>query len=121
MNFPTITFIHKNVSPDISLQTLVRNKLTPLQKYLEGARSVKCEVEIEKMTSHNSGPICRIEVNLWRGDRLSRAEAIEETFEKAVDEVRRHLEVELERAHDKRVSVFRKGARRLKEMMRFGK
>jgi ribosomal subunit interface protein len=121
MNFPTITFTHKNVSTDPALQTLLTNKLTSLQKYLDGARSVRCEVEFERVTAHAHGPICRIEVNLWRGDRLSRAEATEETFEKAVDEVRRNLEHELERAHDKRVSMFRKSARRLKEMMRWGK
>jgi ribosomal subunit interface protein len=121
MTFPTITFIHKNVERDQTLQTLITNKLSSLQKYLEGARSVRCEVEIERLTSHHQGPVNRIEVNLWRGDRLARAEATEETFEKAVDEVRRNLEVELERAHDKRVSMFRKGARRLKEMMRWGR
>ncbi|MFM2423644.1 MAG: Sigma 54 modulation protein / ribosomal protein [Candidatus Parcubacteria bacterium] len=121
MKFPTITFIHKNVSPDQTLQTLVKHKLSSLQKYLDGARSVRCEVEIERTTAHTHGPICRIEANLWRGDRLTRAEATEETFEKAIDEVRRNLEVELERAHDKRVSMFRKGARRIKEMMRWGK
>ncbi len=121
MTFPTITFTHKNVAPDQTLQTLVTTKLTSLQKYLEGARSIRCEVEIERLTAHANGPICRIEANLWRGDRLARAEATEETFEKAVDEVRRNLEHELERAHDKRVSLFRKGARRIKDMMRWGK
>ncbi len=121
MNFPTITFTHKNVSPDHTLQNLVTSKLTSLQKYLDGARSVRCEVEFERVTSHQHGPICRIEANLWRGDRLARAEATEETFEKAIDEVRRNLEHELERAHDKRVSMFRKGARRIKDMMRWGK
>lgn len=121
MTFPTITFTHKNVSPDPTLQTLVSNKLKSLEKYLEGARSVRCEVEIERITAHNHGPVSRIEVNLWRGDRLARAEATEETFEKAIDEVRHNLEHELERAHDKRVSMFRKGARRIKDMMRFGR
>lgn len=121
MTFPTITFTHKNVSPDQTLQQLVTNKLTSLQKYLQGARSVRCEAEIERMMGRTQGPICRIEVNLWRGDRLTRAEATEETFEKAVDEVRRNLEHELERAHDKRVSLFRKGARRIKDMMRWGR
>lgn len=121
MTFPIITFTHKNVSPDLTLQTLVSTKLKSLEKYLEGARSVRCEVEIERVTAHNHGPVCRIEANLWRGDRLARAEATEETFEKAVDEVRRNLEHELERAHDKRLSMFRKGARRIKDMMRFGR
>ncbi len=121
MNFPTITFTHKNVSPDQTLQQLVTNKLSSLKKYLVGARSVRCELEFERTTAHAQGPVCRIEVNLWRGDRLSRAEATEETFEKAIDEVRRNLEHELERAHDKRVSLFRKGARRIKEMMRWGR
>jgi ribosomal subunit interface protein len=118
MSFPTITFKHTNIEPDYQLQSLVQGKLSVLEKYLHGAHDVRCEVEFERLTGHQQGPVCRIEVNIWRGSQLSRAETVEESFEKATDEVRRTLEHDLERSHDKRVSVFRKGARRIKEMMR---
>jgi ribosomal subunit interface protein len=120
MSFPTITFKHTNIEPDYAMQSLVQTKLSTLGKYLVGARNVRCEVQFERVTGHQHGPVCRIEVNIWRGNTLARTEATENTFEKAIDEVRRTLEHDLERAHDKRLSVFKKGARRLKEMVRWG-
>jgi ribosomal subunit interface protein len=119
MTFPAITFKHTNVEPNYTLQELVTSKLEGLEKYL-GKSSARCHVEFEKMVAHQHGPICRIEVNLGRGSTLFRAEATEESFEKAIDEVRRNLEQELERAHDKRINVFRRSARRMKEALRFG-
>jgi len=119
MSFPTITFKHTNVSPDYALQDLVTRKLQALAKYLKGARDVRVEVEIERIQSHQHGPVCRMEVNVWRGDTLVRAEATEETFEKVVDTVRRRLEHELERSHEKRTNIMRRSARRLKELMRW--
>jgi ribosomal subunit interface protein len=121
MSFPTITFKHTNLEPDYVLQKLITSKLSALQKYLAGARDIKVEVELEKLAAHVQGPICRIEANIWRGAKLSRAEAVADTFEKAIDEVRANLDHELERAHDKRVSVWRRSARRVKEMMRFSR
>ncbi len=119
MSFPSITFKHTNVSPDYTLQNLVTRKLETLKKYLKGARAVRIEVEIERIASHQHGPVCRMEVNVWRGDHLARAEATEETFEKVIDTVRHRLEHELERSHEKRTNIMRRSARRLKELMRW--
>ncbi len=121
MTFPTITFKHTNVAVDHQLQTLITGKLSSLDKYLTHAQTLRCEVEIERIASHQSGPICRLEANIWRSGKLYRADAVEETFEKAIDEVRRDLERDLERDHGKRLSVFRRGARQIKEMLRWGR
>lgn len=118
MTFPSITFKHTNTEPDYTVQALVTDKFFALEKYLGGA-TARCQVEFEKIAAHQHGPVCRIEVNLWRNSILFRAEGTDETFEKAVDVVRRHLEQELERAHDKRINVFRRSARRMKEVMRW--
>ena len=119
MSFPSITFKHTNISPDYALHDLVTNKLSGLQKYLKGARAVRVEVEIERLAAHQQGPVCRMEVNVWRGDTLARAEATGETFEQVLGEVKSNLEHELERAHEKRSNLMRRSARRLKEMMRW--
>ncbi len=120
MNFPTITFTHKHVSPDHELNDLVTHKLMSLKKYLRGSKAARCTVEFERLPGHQSGPVCRLEVNLWRGDTLARAVAEDTTFLKAIDVVKQELEQELERARDKRYSLMRRGARQMKEWLRFG-
>jgi len=114
-----ITFKHSNIEPDYELQTLVTDKFSPFAKYL-GDAAARAEVEFEKIVTHQNGPICRIEANVWRNGTLFRAEATEESFLKAVDVVRNQLEHEMERAHDKRINIVRRSARRVKEMLRFG-
>lgn len=121
MTFPTITFKHTNIEPDYTLQQLVTDKLASLSKYLGGARDVRAEVEFEKILAKDSATQCRIELNLRRSGTLVRAEAAAASFEKAVDVVKAHAEAELLRAHDKRVSVVRRGARVLKDLVRFGR
>jgi ribosomal subunit interface protein len=116
-----ITFKHTNVSVDQSLDNLVKNKLTALDKYIGDETDVKCEIEFERLPSHKSGPICRVEANLWVKGSLYRAETTEETFEAGVDSVKDSLHYEMKKAHQKKDSLVRRGGRKLKEMMRFGK
>ncbi len=119
MTFPLITFKHTNVDSDQRFIALITNKLSSLQKYLGDAKAVRIEVEFERIPSHQSGLVCRVETNVWRGDQLFRVEATTETFEQSIDTVKSSLETELERAHDKRVNVVRRTARRFKEMVRW--
>ena len=78
-------------------------------------------VEFEKMVSHKSGPICRAEVNVFVGGQVYRSEVTEMTFEAALDVAKDELASELSRAHEKRTSLIRRGGRKLKELLRFGK
>ncbi len=120
MIFKNITFKHTNIETDQKLDALVEQKLVSLEKYLDQGHEVRAEVEFEKIPSHKTGLICRLEINVWSGGTLYRAETTEETFEMAIDVVRNELDQEMRRAHKKHHSLIRRGGRKIKEMMRWG-
>ncbi len=115
-----IIFKHTNSDTDSRIHDFVTQKLSALDKYLATSTDVKTEVEFEKIASHRSGAICRVEVNIAVGGALYRAEATEQTFEAAVDVVKGQLDQELRKAHSRRTSLFRRGSRKIKEILRFG-
>ena len=121
MTFPTVNFKTTNVQIEDRLLDLLEGKLQSLNKYLGIETNVVCEAEFEKLTASEKGPVHRVEVNLQVGGELYRAEATEESFEKAIDEVRDELDKELRRSNRKRDSMLKKGGRKIKEMIRFGK
>lgn len=116
-----ITFKHTNSETNSRIHDFVRQKLSILDKYLGGETDVKIEVEFEKLVSHKSGPICRVEVNVWRVGKLYRAEATEMTFEAAIDVVKDYIDQEMKRSNEKHTSLLRRGSRKLKDMMRFSR
>lgn len=120
MTFPTITYKHTNVEPDERLQQLIEQKFSALDKYIGNETDVRCAVEIEKTNGKEANKSHRVEVNFWLTGTLYRAEATDESFEKAVDEVREELDKEVRRAHKKHNSLLKKGGRKIKEMMRRG-
>lgn len=121
MAFPLITFKHTGTDEAKHLEDVAVNKLQALDKYVGEETDVRCEVEFQKVAPQNSGNIYRAEVNFWLGGKMYRAEATLDSFEKALDEVRNELDKELRRAHSKRESMVRRGGRKLKEMLRWGK
>ncbi len=121
MSLNPITFKQTNTPVDYKLQELLSNKFQSLSRYVGEATDLRCEVEFEKAAPQHHGPVYRIEVNLFAYGILRRAEANEESFEAAIDVVRAELEAELEKARGKRQTMWRRGARRMKEMMRFGR
>ncbi len=112
-----------NIELDSNWQNLVDQKFQSLDKYIGDHTDTKCDVEFEKETGahHNSGKIHRVEANLFLGGRLYRAVASEESFEKAIDEVRAELDRELAKANEKRETLIKRGGRKIKEMLRLGK
>ena len=118
MAFPMIQFKSTNIELDEALQTLVDQKFKSLEKFIGDETDLKCEVEFEKVTAHQSGNIHRVEVNLYKGGKLYRAEATEDSFEKAVDEVREELDKEMRRDNKKQDTLMKRGGRALKKTMR---
>lgn len=121
MAFPTITFKHTTTENTAYLEDLVTNKFQPLERYIGAETDFKCEVEFQKESPRHSGKLYRVEANVWLAGKMFRAEATEETFEYAIDEVRNELDKELRRAGEKRESLVRRGGRKIKEMLRRGK
>ena len=121
MAFPTIQFKATNTELNDTLTTLVEQKFETLDKYIGDETDVRCEVEFEKETAHQSGNFFRVEANLTIHGKLYRSSASEESFEKAIDTVRNELDKEVRRASSKRETLIKKGGRMFKDMMRFGK
>jgi ribosomal subunit interface protein len=120
MTMPIINYKATGVEHDHELQTLLEAKFTSLEKYIGDETDVKCEVEFSKSAPQESGQVHTVEVNLWLKGTMYRAEATEDQFEKAIDEVRDELDKELRRAIKKEQGLLKRGGRKLKEMMRFG-
>lgn len=118
MSFPSITFKHTHTDEARHLEDVVVHKFSALEKYMGDETDVRCEVEFVKEAGNQSGAIFRVEGNVWVAGTLFRAEATEETFEKAIDSVRDDLDAEMHKAHDKRVAQIRDGAREAKELLR---
>jgi ribosomal subunit interface protein len=117
MTFPTISYKYNGNENAKVLATVVDQKLNALEKFIGADANVTCEVEFEKVTAHAQGPIYRVEVNLFVNGDLYRAEATEENFEKAIDEVRNELDRELSRAKDKHMTLEKQNGRDLKQML----
>jgi ribosomal subunit interface protein len=120
MAFPTIQFKATNTVLEGKLQDLVLQKFKSLERYIGTATDLKCEVEFEKVGLHHSGRIYRVEVNLYRDGQFFRADATEESFEKAIDKVRSELDTEMNRTGKKRDTLMKRGGRAIKDMLRFG-
>lgn len=118
MSFPTIVFKFTHTPVVYQLEDLVTQKFQSLERYVGGKTDVRCEVEFVKVAPHQNGAIYQVEVNLWVDGVMYRAEAVEESFDKAIDAVRSELDTELGRARTKRMSLFRRGARKMKALMR---
>lgn len=120
MTFPTINFKFNGYDEAQRLANLVDQKFAALEKYVAHAGSATCDVEFEKVTNQQSGNVFRMEANLLVDGTLYRAEATEESFEKAIDEMRDELDKELRRAKSKQDSLSKKFGRKLKGMLTGG-
>jgi ribosomal subunit interface protein len=121
MAFPMIQFKATNTVLEGTLQDTVERKLASLERYIGSATDLRCEVEFEKIGTHQHGPVHRVEVNLYRDGQLFRAEATEESFENAIDRVRSQLDTEMKKSLKKRETMLKRGGRAIKDMLRFGK
>lgn len=121
MAFPMIQYKATNTHLDGAWQDLIEQKFKSLEKYLKGATDTKCQVEFEKTAPHQNGDVHRVEVNLFVSGKLFRAEATEHSFELAIDEVKAELDRELNKSHKKSETLLKKGGRKIKDMLRFGK
>jgi len=119
MTIPNINFKTTNTEVGDDLKALVEQKIQSLDKYIHDT-PVLFEVEFEKVAEHQSGNIFRVEVNMQIDGSLFRAQSTRESFEKAIDDVRTQLDAELRRSTTRKETLFRKGARKIKSMLRFG-
>ncbi len=121
MAFPHINTKAKNYTLTPEIESLLEKRLATLDRLVSDNGDTICDVELSKTTEHHqTGMVYRAEINLQLGGNLLRAEATEQTMENAIDHAKNELKAELRKLTSKNESAFRRGARRAKEMFRFG-
>ena len=119
--FPSFNIKATNFEHMAVIEELLGKRLKTLEKFLpDGETMLVCEVELEKQTGQQTGRIFRAEINLQVGGTLLRATATAERMEDAIEQVKNELKSELVRTSGKRLSLMRRGAKRIKDMLRFG-
>ncbi|MEY3783863.1 MAG: hypothetical protein RLZZ230_185 [Candidatus Parcubacteria bacterium] len=117
MTFPIINYKFNDLKEAQALTEVLELKLSSLEKYLHEDEAVICDVEFDKVAQQQSGQIHKIGINLVVEGTLFRAEATEESFEKAIDKVREELDKELRRAKDKVETLRKQEGLEAKEQM----
>lgn len=117
MQFPIINFKYNDLAEAVALSDLMQQKMQSLTKFLNESQSITCDIEFEKVSSQNVGQVYRVEINLMIDGTLFRAEATENNFETAIDEVRNELDKELRRAKGRQETLDKEAGRAAKELM----
>lgn len=119
--FPHINIKTTHFEQTAIIEEVLKKRLKTLEKFLPtGKTRLVCAVELEKLTGQETGRIFRAEINLQVAGALFRATATEERMEDAIERAKNELKSELIRTSGRRQSLFRRGTKRIKEMMRFG-
>lgn len=109
----------KNFALTPSIKTYLQEKLDALDKFLPKDESIFADVELAKTTKHHQkGDIFKAEVNLKLPGRLIRAVAEKWDLRVAIDAVKDELQREITMNKEKNISLYRRGARLLKKLLR---
>ena len=120
MTFPIINYKFNDLNEAQALTEVLELKFTSLEKYLHDDEAIKCDVEFQRVAPQKNGSVFQVEVNLTVQGTLFRAVATEESFEKAIDEVRAELDKELRTAKEKQETKDKQAGREMKEQMLAG-
>jgi putative sigma-54 modulation protein len=112
-----ITFTNLDKSP--AVEDYVSKKLSSLSKFLKGQNEVLVEVELAKTTSHHkSGDIYKAEANITYMGKQFYVVAEKEDLYAAVDQMRDEVERSIVSNRKKYITVFRRGAGKIKDLIR---
>jgi len=97
-------------------------KMQILEKFLkrlDEKGAVEMQIELARSTQHHQkGDIYYAEVNLGLPKEILRAEAESIDIRSAIDEVQEELKRQIEKYYDIKETRFRRGMRKIKEMLR---
>mgnify|MGYP001822078048 CR=1 FL=1 len=112
-----INFNYNNHPEAQALTNDTEQKLGTLGKFIAADKSVVCDAEFDKVAANNKGAVFHFSVNLQLDGELYRADATEESFEAAVDEVRDELDKRLRRNKSKKDSLGKRAGRAMKRLI----
>lgn len=108
-----------NIGITTSVEDYLYKKLSSFDKFIDSDAIV--EVEIEKTTNHHkSGEIYKVEVNIFNKGKLNRVERTSADVYSSIDLVHDELFNLLSTKKDKSMTLFRKGAQKIKNMFKRG-
>jgi putative sigma-54 modulation protein len=103
-----------------AINDYVNKKLSSLEKFVGGAGEVLCEVELGRTTKHhNNGDVFKAEVNMFVSG-TSQVYAVTEQADlySAIDLVKDDVERQLVAGKSKKETLFRKGAGKIKNLLK---
>lgn len=102
-----------------AIKDYLTDKTRQLEKLLGDPESALLSAELSRLTAHHhNGDVYRAEINLRYRDGLVRAEKEAADLYAAIDLVKDELTEELTRKKDRSTSLFRRGARLAKRLLR---
>ena len=109
-----------NLKLTSTISKYLDKKIGALDKLIDpNDTSVLCNVEVErKSQKHKSGELFRSEIKLHIAGATFYAEATAEKLFEAIDETKAQMSKELRRHKGKKTSSIRKGAAKIKEILR---
>ncbi len=114
----TITGVHLEITE--AIREYVNTRMSSLNKYSHNDNGAKVSVELTKTTAHHShGDVFQVEVHAHIRGTSVNVKAVRDDLYSAIDEVRDMLARELTEEKDKKISLFKKGAHRLKKLLKF--
>lgn len=111
-----------DLTPDVT--SYIHEKLGVIEKYLGNVenKEVLAEVEVgRRLKGQNKGDVFRAEINLTHEGKMYRAVTKAGDIFSALDELKDEIGKEVKRSLNKKEDIFRRSARKLKEMLRMGK
>ncbi|MCX6703812.1 MAG: ribosome-associated translation inhibitor RaiA [Candidatus Zambryskibacteria bacterium] len=101
-----------------AIEEYVLKRITPLER-LVADPSVVCEIELAKTTNHHkSGDIFKAEINMVLPDKHIYLVSEKEDLYSAIDDVREQLDHALSMRKEKKQTLFRRGASRIKDIIK---
>ena len=108
------------LTPEI--KKYVETKMQALEKFLkrlDEKGAVEMQIELARTTEHHQkGNVYYAEINLGLPQNALRAEAESIDIRSAIDEVQEDLKRQIEKYYDIKETKFKKGMRKIKEMLR---
>lgn len=108
-----------NIELTDAIRDYVEKKIDSVGKFVKEDVEALAEIEVGKTTHHHhKGDVFRAEINLSIKEKRFRAEAVMDDLYKAIDKIKDEIIEEVKSAKDKRESLFKKGHRKVKAMVK---
>ena len=103
----------------VAIEEYVEKKIRPLEKLIESSDDIICEIELARTTRHHkSGEIFKAEINmLLKGFHLYVVSEKEDLYQ-AIDEIRDQADEMIANQKDKKETIWRKGAQKIKDSIK---